>query len=458
MSATFPRRILGVALAPPRRGTLLIVVGLTLIGLAILAAFISADPTPTTASTRRLFGLWRARHTVLVGALLVVAVGFLLAAIGRAALMPFLAGGLGTLGVYLLLELAGMTGLVSWPSLLAPRATELGALGTKRAPHLDVRGTTLQDLAASWGLRSEPVPFRYRTDRYGLRNEPDRQEADIYLIGDSILVAALVPFEQTVTARVERILRRPVMQVALIGLGPQEEHQLFRDTQLDVRGKSIIQFVFEGNDLLDSRRFRQPVSNAPDEWRKGGSLVNQIWRILATVTQPTLGISALRSCTISGQTFAFGWMRESFAGLEGESEFITDALQHFADEVRARGGEFAVAFVPTKLRVLGPSCSLPKVSDLTDLSVHLGPLRAHVLAWSKASGVKVLDLTEPLQAATGKGRIPWFWGDTHWNAAGHEAAAQALTDWEFLRRGTDLSGRHVRSEGGSPARPSRNPP
>jgi hypothetical protein len=442
------------ALVPQRR-TMLVVVGLTLIGLAILGAFIWADPTPTTASTRRLFGLWRARHTVLVCAPLVVAVGFLLAALARGALLPFLAGGLGTVGIYLLLELAGMTGLVSWSSLLAPRATELRMLGTKRVPHLDVRGTTLQDIAAGWGLRSEPVPFHYRTDRYGLRNEPDRPEADIYLIGDSTLVAALVPFEQTVTARAERILQRPVMQVALIGLAPQEEHQLFRDTKLDVRGKSIIQFVFEGNDLLDSRRFRRRVSSAPEAWRKGGSLAKQIWRILATVTQPTLGISALRSCTISGQTFTFGWMRESFAGLEGESEFITDALQHFADEVRAGGGEFAVVFVPTKLRVLGPSCSLPKVSDLTDLSVHLGPLRAHVLAWSKSSGIKVLDLTEPLQAATGKGRIPWFWGDTHWNAAGHEAAAQALTDWEFLRRGTDRSGPAVPADRGSPARPSR---
>ena len=417
---------------PPRRA-LSILLGLALIGSAMLSLYISADPTPadptpTTGAARRLFGLWRARHAVLAGAILVVALGLFLAAKSRRALLSFLVAGMSTVCAYLLLELAGIVGLVSWPSVLAPSAGDLGALGTRRIPHLNVRGLTLQDTASTWGLHSDPVAFHYRTDRHGLRNEPDRAEADIYLLGDSILVAALVPFQETVTARLERALNRPVMQVALINLAPQAEHQLFRDTKLDVRGKLVIQFIFEGNDLLDSRIYRQNAPTVALESTTARSLANQIWRMLVTVTQPALEVSAMRLCTISGQTYTFGWARQSFAGLESEAIVVTDAIQTFANEVRAGGGDFAVVFVPTKLRVLGPLCSFPKGSDLNDLSFHIGPLRAHLQQWSKSSGIKVLDLTEPLHAAARRGRIPWFWGDTHWNAVGHEAAAQALLE------------------------------
>jgi hypothetical protein len=40
--------------------------------------------------------------------------------------------------------------------------------------------------------------------------------------------------------------------------------------------------------------------------------------------------------------------------------------------------------------------------------------------------VPELDLTDALQRAAAAGRIPWWPGDTHWNALGHEVAGQAL--------------------------------
>jgi hypothetical protein len=45
----------------------------------------------------------------------------------------------------------------------------------------------------------------------------------------------------------------------------------------------------------------------------------------------------------------------------------------------------------------------------------------------------VLDLTAALRAACARGDVPWFPADTHWNANGCRAAAEALADWPLVR-------------------------
>lgn len=324
------------------------------------------------------------------------------------------------------LEAAGAVGIVNWSRLLEPRVSQLG---TRAIPHLDVSGNTFQDTASIWGMPSDPIPFRYHTDRRGYRNDLDRAAADVYLLGDSVLVAALLPFPQTVTARLESAIQKPVMEIALIGLGPQEEHQIFRDAKLDVRGRLVIQFIFEGNDMLDSKRFRETANKGSSATFLERSLSHQLLTRLQKLTQPVPDVATLRTGMIGQQKYTFRWARESFAGLEGETTAISDALEHFANEVRDAGGEFAIVFVPSKLRVLGPLCRFPPQSDLNNLASHLSPLRGYLRSWSDRNKIEFLDLTEPLQDAARAGRIPWFWGDTHWNAEGHAVAAEAIAAW-----------------------------
>jgi len=405
------------------RRRLLLAACFALAALALASLVLTADSQPTDA--RLLFGLWRARDLGLAVSLLVGAGALLAAAASRSAFLAFLATGISTAAMYALLEAAGAVGLVSWPALFGSRAQ---ALGTKPVPHLDIAGTTFQDTASRWGLPSEPIVFHYRTDRHGFRNDTDRAEADIYLLGDSVLVAALLPFADTVAARLEQTTRRSVKQIALIGTGPQEQHRLFRDARLDVSGRRVIQFVFEDNDLRDSRRFRRGGRGASPSWTED-TLAHQVVLVLQRFTQPVAGAAALRTCRIGGQNYTFLWGRHSFAGLEEECGAISDDLLGFAAEVRAGGGEFGVVFVPSKLRVLGPLCSFPASSALRDYASHLGPLREHLRKWSAANAIALLDLTEPLQEAARAGRIPWFWGDTHWNAEGHAVAARTLSAW-----------------------------
>jgi hypothetical protein len=423
---------LAVGLSPPflAYGTAVypeLTAGAALAGAALLALAVTADPAPT--HYRRLFGLWRTGDLALAAGMVIAAAALLAAAVSRHALFGLLAIGVSTAGTFALLEAAGAVGVVSWPALFGEGEAPLGR---KAVPHLDVAGTTFQDTAARWGLASEPIAFRYRTDRHGFRNDIDRADADIYLLGDSVLVAALIPFPATVAARLENATRKSVKQIALLGIGAQEEQALFRQARLEVKGRRVIQFIFEDNDLRDSKRFRTAARRAAS-WDEG-TLTRQVVLGLHRLTQPVAGAARLRSCAIGSETYAFYWARESFAGLENEAAAISSSLTQFAGEVRAAGGEFAVVLVPSKLRVLGPLCRFPATSELSDYARHLGPLRDHLRAWSAASGIALLDLTEPMVESARAGRIPWFWGDTHWNEQGHAVAAEALLAWELLWR------------------------
>lgn len=400
----------------------------SLLGAALVLA-LGADTTPTTLDSRRLFGLWRMRHVLAAGGLGVLGIAAALSLYSRSMAWSFaLATVVGALA-FGALELAGRVGLVSWQQVFKPSFGDLGPLGVNPTPSIDVRGTSRMDTASVWGMKTEPMPYHYKTDRRGFRNDVDRDEADVYLIGDSMLVSALVPFDKTLVAQLEARLRKPVMQVALINTAPQTMQQHFLAQRLNVRGKWVVQFIFEGNDLVDTHHLQPRTDGpAPVKW-ESPSLLDHAWRMAATLSEPTIGMARTRSCSIAGDTYTFFWARESFAGYERQAGTITQGLEAFRQEIEGQGGRHAVVLIPTKLRVLAPWCSWPQDSALRDTPSHLGPLRSHMLAWGRDKNVPVLDLTPALQASAAAGRIPWLTLDTHWNAHGHTAAADALAAW-----------------------------
>lgn len=242
-----------------------------------------------------------------------------------------------------------------------------------------------------------------------------------------MLVAALVPFEKTVTAVLEKLTGRSVMQAALIGLSPQEEHDMYWTANLDLRGRHVVQFIFEGNDLLDSHHYRarKVTGNVAAEPRS--LLLQEVWNLLAKATDRTR--AGMRSCAIDGQIYTFLWGRNSFEGFEGEFMEIVASLESFADRVRSAGGRYSAVFVPKKLRVLADLCTFPEDGEFKNARSDVGTFRDDMNAWSGKSGIPVFDLTEPLVRVAKDGRIPWFWGDTHWNDVGQAAAARALAEW-----------------------------
>jgi hypothetical protein len=406
-----------------RRAPLAVALGLLASAAGLLAAT-ADDP----GDGRLIFGCWHGRDFAIALLLAIVASGAALVAASREAAQAYALGWVVAALLWAALETAGGLGLVSYPELLGRQARS--DLGTRPVPLLDVSGQTRPDTASTWGLATTPVPFHYVTNELGFRNIASRNEADVYLLGDSILVASLLPFEETLAARLEQALGRPVMNIALIGIGVEEEQELFRASGLPVRDRLVLQFVFEGNDLLDARAARQP-PRAPGLRER--SLAFNGMLALQALTQPVAGIARRRVGWIDGELYTFRWVRDSFDGLEREIPEITAALEAFGAEVRAGGGSFGVVLVPSKLRVLHDLARWPEGSDLADTAAHLGPLPEALAAWRTRAGVPLLDLTEPLRAAAREGRIPWFPTDTHPNAEGHRVASQALAAWPPVR-------------------------
>jgi lysophospholipase L1-like esterase len=117
--------------------------------------------------------------------------------------------------------------------------------------------------------------------------------------------------------------------------------------------------------------------------------------------------------------------------------------------VRAQGGQLVVAFIPSKAQVYLPllsvafspddlqqalcfclraSYSAPRLDVLMRNRLALNDLMRDFCA---EEGIAFLDLTTVLQTKLGTGYNTYFPDDSHWNAAGHEVAADAIAG--FMR-------------------------
>jgi hypothetical protein len=416
--------------------------GLALVGVAWL--FLTADASPL--EDRRFFTLWRLRALFVGVGLLTAATLAALATIQLRAVFAALLAGMLACVTLLCVELAGLVGVVSYDEIFGHSSEVI--LGGQLLPNADLSGETYMDTTSRFGLPSEPIPFRYKTDAHGLRNHVDRDAADIYLLGDSVLVSGLLPFRETVTGILDRTLSQSVMNVALIDISPSEEHELFRGLGLPLRDRWVLQFIFEGNDLLDMRDERVADELSFRERLVDASFSYNALMWLQRKSQPVLGMATRQMCEIAGQPYTFLWDGRAFEGLASEQAKVEHELEAFAGWVREQGGDFAVVFVPAKLRVLAGLCEWPADSALSDSARHIGPMRADLAAWGKKSRVPVLDLTSELRRVAESGRVPWFWGDTHMNEAGHQVAADAIANWSVV--GAAPSGDRQASTGSAP--------
>lgn len=88
-------------------------------------------------------------------------------------------------------------------------------------------------------------------------------------------------------------------------------------------------------------------------------------------------------------------------------EPVLDSRRALCERAESQGGRYAVVYVAAKLRVLGPACSWPETSTLTDCTAHLSPLREAIEEFAVSERISLLDLTTPLAdfAADGPGAM-----------------------------------------------------
>lgn len=392
----------------------------------LVASVVWMVATVADDENRRLFfGLWRMRHLAVSTVAILLSALFISIGISRKATFSLLLASLIGLSTVFLLEIVGAFGLVSYPEAFGQDRT---VLGSQAKPNLDIQGETFQDLAHKYGYPSEAIPFHYVTDRHGFRNAEDRGDADLYFLGDSILVAGLLPFEQTLTSLLEEELEVRTKNIALIGLSPQEERDIFEELQLPLKQRLVLHFLFEGNDLLDSANYRSPKEKKRKSRFRSTFSYNLLMAIQDLTDQRKLNRDR-KIGRIDTTNYLFSWTDRSYRGVENEFEPICETILGLRETIESLGGTYAIVYVPAKIRVVGPFCQFPPESAIQEYQSHLSPLREWMSAWCLEQDVPLLDLTDSLIESAAAGAIPWFPGDTHPNAIGHRTAANAIKAW-----------------------------
>jgi hypothetical protein len=284
-----------------------------------------------------------------------------------------------------------------------------------------------------------------RYDQNGFRNDHEIGEASVVVLGDSFVEAGLVPTNDLLTTRLNKLLGTEVANLGQSGYGPQQELIVLRRYGLPLKPRLVLWFFFEGNDLLDMPRYERMLQEQAQALKaqnsfKARSFTKNVLDLLATLTSPQPNQISTeandRACIFQNSQaetaetlyFAYGGnplSREEIELLEEVQAIFQDAQETSAEN----GAQFVLVFVPTKFRVYERFCqfkpeSLAASWQANDLPQRLGE-------WAKAKDISFIDLTAALSTSAGQGELVYFPDDGHWNAHGHQVTAQAIE--EFLR-------------------------
>ena len=354
-------------------------------------------------------------------------------------------------------------------------------------------GTTLADYSEYdplLGWRKRPgahLTFRRREytvdfalNRYGLRDPERGYEAPpgtmrVLALGDSFVEGFGVPLEQTVTQVLETTLRGRGCPVEVLNGGTTgystDQEYLFYRTDGARYSPFVVILFFYYNDILYNERqtymgglpkpvfvfrdgalrlYRSPVPRpspppapaaTPAEGHDGES-----WSALVRWLQERLWFGAPRAYNVLGRLGLWPanrprgarlefrvYERRRIPEIEGAWEKTAGLLAELNREVASHGARLLVAYIPSRMEVNDRAWQLTRERDgLEAEDWDRGLVARRLEEIGRAARVPVLDLTAALRR-TDHGFLggPYYTYDGHWNARGHQVAAEEVG--RFLR-------------------------
>jgi hypothetical protein len=294
------------------------------------------------------------------------------------------------------------------------------------------------------GLCIPPDPskrIKIQYDRNGFRNDREMTQADIVVIGDSYVEAAMTPDEALSTTQLARLQGKTVANLGNSGYGPPQELGVLKRYGFALNPSTVIWAFYEGNDVSDMKSYEKKAAMLSGE--------NAFWQnfwfrslsrnLLALYFRP-----AAQNCTPSPriQPYRAKFMDDTnkavsvfFAPPDDIDSFQTEddlrsAAAYLAEAAklcRERNIRFIAAFVPVKYRVYGNLNNVIFSTDeirswkLDDVPARLERALAAVIP-----GLEYVDLTPALQSESRRGVATYLSDDTHWSVEGHRVVAETL--------------------------------
>jgi hypothetical protein len=356
--------------------------------------------------------------------------------------------------------------------LLAAAAVLLGIVG-----FLIMAELLLNFLPVTSGLRSMPVDaaspvYHFEPDRnyvfshgWNFRNvnrgrvnnagwvdDQDYRKDDatplLAVIGDSFIEAQMVPYAETMQARLAKALEGPMRVYSFAGSGaPLSQYLIWAQHAVrDYRARAVVINVVI-NDFDESHAAWRTAPGfwlyAPDQ---NGELQLRLTPhrrgILWTLAQKSaLARYFLINLKISQQIMGRPWLHRLFIG---SAKAATSDWAGEPDTQRLRDSE---AVIDAFLRDLPRMVELPKNRVLLTVDgfrhhaaaaagagSYFDRMRKALLAKAAAAGYEAIDLDQLFLAPGRAGNMRFdFPEDLHWNGAGHAVAAEAVVASRLMR-------------------------
>ncbi|MCE3222149.1 MAG: rane protein of unknown function [Nitrospira sp.] len=348
-------------------------------------------------------------------------------------------------------ELLGAVGWINYQTLLGtqgrtwferPGYVRDPELGYRHEAHYRERGSFVRgNIGEALCLPANPpVEFDLRYDQHGFRNDEDRDQADVVVIGDSYVESPMLPNSSLLTTGLSRSLGAPVVNMGISGYGPEQELVVLKRYALTLRPKTIVWLFFEGNDLLqldpeDESARREPTITALEDSYWMRSLTRNLLVLSKKVAkgcvphQTYLQFRGIFQEATGKQTEMFFW--EKPAPLRPMDRLRLERLRSILKEAhelcRRQGVHLVVAFAPVSYRVhQGLENFEPSTPQMRAWQVNDLPDQVKSLLGGISQDIVFVDMTQPLRTAAAAGVLTYLPDDTHWTTEGQRVAGQAL--------------------------------
>ncbi len=321
-------------------------------------------------------------------------------------------------------------------------------------PNVEIETRTVGDLAAA--MRSHEVaeerPFHFVTDAYGFPNQDsDPSVIDLILLGDSFAAGVGTTLEDTWASVFAKRYRLGVYNLSVSSVGPWDEFANLAVEMPRLRTHPetvVIWALFSGNDLEESvyepytSAEELPAASVLESWlvRWQNFVIRSPIRRMASFAQANASTSdhvVITRPFADGSPISF-WkpyaerVRRSLSYVQQHTNYpaLTETFAAMERLGEAHQVRIVVVMIPSKEQVydwvLEERSPWSPPSRADGFSLALAELSAE-------HGMCYLDLTPALRAASRQvyeeeGALLYWRDDTHWNPAGHAAAAAALME------------------------------